>query len=555
MTRIPMRGAQRARPGAAPVRARFCPSPTGTPHVGLARTALFNWAFARHHGGTLRLPHRGHRRRARLRGVLPGDPRRDELARAGLGRGARASAARTGRTGRASGATIYREVAAELLAAGHLYESYSTDEDVTARHLAAGRDPKLGLRQLRPHARSGARSRPRRRPAGRRCCGCGCRTGTSPSTTWSAARSPSRPGSVPDPVLVRGTGEPLYTLVNPVDDALMGITHVLRGEDLLPSTPRQIALYEALDRHRPGRGRSRVRAPAVRHRRGQPQALQAGSAVEPVPVPRRRLRPRGHGQLPGAARLVARRGPGHLHARPSWSPPSTAPGSPATRRDSTGERPRRSTARTCGCSTPDDFAARLERYLIAQRPAARPSPTTRTARPGARGGPAGPGAVRAALRRGRDARLPVRRRRASSRSTRPPPRKVLTTRGRRRCSRPALGAADGVAEFTAARARAALKAALVDGLGLKPKHGVRAGAGRRHRPDGLAAAVRVDGAARPGRRRWPGCGRAGGRRPADQGPVAAGAGPLTAGFPARACARVVSFARRCPEIRAHWGMV
>jgi glutamyl-tRNA synthetase len=47
-------------------------------------------------------------------------------------------------------------------------------------------------------------------------------------------------------VLVRGTGDPLYTLVNPVDDALMGITHVLRGEDLLPSTPRQIALYEAL---------------------------------------------------------------------------------------------------------------------------------------------------------------------------------------------------------------------------------------------------------------------------------------------------------------------
>jgi glutamyl-tRNA synthetase len=53
-------------------------------------------------------------------------------------------------------------------------------------------------------------------------------------------------GTIPDPVLVRGNGEPLYTLVNPVDDALMEITHVLRGEDLLPSTPRQIALYEAL---------------------------------------------------------------------------------------------------------------------------------------------------------------------------------------------------------------------------------------------------------------------------------------------------------------------
>src|SRR4051812_16479037 len=55
-------------------------------------------------------------------------------------------------------------------------------------------------------------------------------------------------GTVPDFALTRATGEPLYTLVNPVDDALMKITHVLRGEDLLPSTPRQIALYQALIR-------------------------------------------------------------------------------------------------------------------------------------------------------------------------------------------------------------------------------------------------------------------------------------------------------------------
>src|SRR5258708_34383400 len=55
-------------------------------------------------------------------------------------------------------------------------------------------------------------------------------------------------GSVPGPVLVRANGAPLYTLTNPVDDALMRITHVLRGEDLLPSTPRQIALYAALRR-------------------------------------------------------------------------------------------------------------------------------------------------------------------------------------------------------------------------------------------------------------------------------------------------------------------
>ena len=55
-------------------------------------------------------------------------------------------------------------------------------------------------------------------------------------------------GTVPDFALTRASGDPLYTLVNPVDDALMKITHVLRGEDLLPSTPRQIALYQALIR-------------------------------------------------------------------------------------------------------------------------------------------------------------------------------------------------------------------------------------------------------------------------------------------------------------------
>jgi glutamyl-tRNA synthetase len=55
-----------------------------------------------------------------------------------------------------------------------------------------------------------------------------------------------QPENVPDYVLVRGNGHPLYTLVNPVDDALMEISHVLRGEDLLSSTPRQIALYDAL---------------------------------------------------------------------------------------------------------------------------------------------------------------------------------------------------------------------------------------------------------------------------------------------------------------------
>ena len=122
-------------------------------------------------------------------------------------------------------------------------------------------------------------------------------------------------GHVPDFALTRGNGVPLYTLVNPVDDALMEITHVLRGEDLLPSTPRQIALYQALIAHRRRRPRPGLRPPAARARGGQQEALQARPAVQPVPAPRPRLHPRGPAELPGAAGLGDRRRPRRVHPR------------------------------------------------------------------------------------------------------------------------------------------------------------------------------------------------------------------------------------------------
>ncbi len=227
-----------------PVRARFCPSPTGTPHVGLARTALFNWAFARHHGGTFvfRIEDTDAARDSEESYLAIVDAMTwlgldwDEGPNVG---GPHAPYRQSQR------GDIYREVVAELLAAGHLYESYSTNDDVTARHLAAGRDPKLGYDNydrtpdpaLVEAATAAGRSPVLRLRMPDRDIGFD-----------DLVRGPiSFPtGTVPDPVLVRGTGQPLYTLVNPVDDALMGITHVLRGEDLLPSTPRQIALYEAL---------------------------------------------------------------------------------------------------------------------------------------------------------------------------------------------------------------------------------------------------------------------------------------------------------------------
>ena len=67
------------------VRVRFCPSPTGNPHVGLIRTALFNWAFARHTRRHLRLSYRGHGCIPRQRGVLPSTHRFAAVARTRLG--------------------------------------------------------------------------------------------------------------------------------------------------------------------------------------------------------------------------------------------------------------------------------------------------------------------------------------------------------------------------------------------------------------------------------------------------------------------------------------
>lgn len=229
---------------ARPVRARFCPSPTGTPHVGLARTALFNWAFARHYGGTLvfRIEDTDAARDSEesYRAIV------DAMQWLGLDwdEGPLVGGPHEPYRQSARG-EIYADAIARLRAAGHLYESYSTAEDITARHVAAGRDPKLGYdnhdRTPDPELITAAQAAGRA-PVLR------LRMPDRDISFIDLVRGPITfpAGSVPDPVLVRGNGEPLYTLVNPVDDALMGITHVLRGEDLLPSTPRQIALYEAL---------------------------------------------------------------------------------------------------------------------------------------------------------------------------------------------------------------------------------------------------------------------------------------------------------------------
>jgi glutamyl-tRNA synthetase len=227
-----------------PIRVRFCPSPTGNPHVGLVRTCLFNWAYARHTGGTF------------VFRIEDTDAARDSeesylqlldaLSWLGLNwdegpvvDGPHAPYRQSERS------AIYADVVSRLVAAGHVYESFSSPEEVEARHRAAGRDPKLGYDNFDRTPTQAQRDEYRaagREPVLR------LRMPEEDLGWDDLVRGPVTfaVGSVPDFVVVRANGVPLYTLVNPVDDALMRITHVLRGEDLLPSTPRQLALYRAL---------------------------------------------------------------------------------------------------------------------------------------------------------------------------------------------------------------------------------------------------------------------------------------------------------------------
>ncbi|MFI9532757.1 glutamate--tRNA ligase [Nocardia fusca] len=228
------------------VRVRFCPSPTGTPHVGLIRTALFNWAYARHQGGTFvfRIEDTDAARDSEESYQALLDALRwlgldwDEGPEIG---GPYAPYRQSQRR------EIHRDVVQKLLDAGEAYESFSTPEEVEARHRAAGRDPKLGYDNF-------DRDLTAERIAEYKAAGRGAVVRLRmPDTdlTWHdlvRGETTFKAGSVPDYALTRGTGDPLYTLVNPVDDATMRITHVLRGEDLLSSTPRQLALYAALQR-------------------------------------------------------------------------------------------------------------------------------------------------------------------------------------------------------------------------------------------------------------------------------------------------------------------
>ena len=224
-------------------RVRMAPSPTGSPHVGLARTALFNWAFARHHGGVFvfriedtdkeRSTEESYHGLIEVMQWLGLDW--DEGPLVGGPYGPYRQSERD---------DIYRAVLEKLRQHGATYDCYCTTEEVTARRKAAGSKVQgydgfcreLSDEQVAAFRAEGRAPIVRFRMP----------DGEITFTDLVRGDITFQTEFVPDYALARANGDPLYTLVNPVDDGLMEITHVLRGEDLLSSTPRQIALFEAL---------------------------------------------------------------------------------------------------------------------------------------------------------------------------------------------------------------------------------------------------------------------------------------------------------------------
>jgi glutamyl-tRNA synthetase len=225
------------------VRVRMAPSPTGSPHVGLARTALYNWAFARRHGGTFvfRIEDTDKARNTEESYNSLIDLMQwlglswDEGINVGGPYGPYRQSERS---------DIYADVLARLRESSFTYDCFCTNDEVDARRKASG-SKVMGYdgfcRELSDEQRAAFEGEGRSSVVRFRMP-----DGEITFTDLVRGDITFQTEFVPDFALARANGDPLYTLTAPVDDATMEITHVLRGEDLLSSTPRQIALFEGL---------------------------------------------------------------------------------------------------------------------------------------------------------------------------------------------------------------------------------------------------------------------------------------------------------------------
>jgi len=219
-------------------RVRFAPSPTGYLHVGGARTALFNWLFARHYGGVmvLRIEDTDLERSTpeMVEGIIQG------MRWLGLDWD-------EGPFFQTQRMELYRQTAASLVESGHAYRCFCTKEELEQRRAAAtaaGRPPKYEGTCRRIPAEEVARRLASGSPAAVRFA-----VPESGSTAFDDAvfqRVEFANIELEDFVLLRSDGAPTYHLSVVSDDVDMRITHVIRGADHISNTPKQVLLYQAL---------------------------------------------------------------------------------------------------------------------------------------------------------------------------------------------------------------------------------------------------------------------------------------------------------------------
>ncbi len=225
------------------IRTRFAPSPTGFLHIGGARTALFSWAYARRHAGSfiLRIEDTDLERSTAesVEAILEG------MKWLGLGwdEGPFFQMKRLAR---------YKEVAGRLIAAGHAYEDWMTREqldELRKEQQAKGLKPRYDGRWRPERAKALGLKKPENmQPVVR------FRTPEEGDVGWNdLVKGPiAFPNAeLDDLVLLRADGVPTYNFGVVVDDLDMGITHVIRGDDHVNNTPRQIHIFNALEKPLP----------------------------------------------------------------------------------------------------------------------------------------------------------------------------------------------------------------------------------------------------------------------------------------------------------------
>lgn len=229
------------------VRTRFAPSPTGYMHIGGMRTALFNWLFARHHGGQFVLRIDDTDRQRNLDAAL--GPILDAFRWLGLDwdEGPEVGG-EYGPYFQSQRGELYREAVARLLESGAAYHDYESPDDIKAQREAAQKEKGTYLSSRASLEQFSAEERAAKATAGEphvirllvdRSLKVSVKDHVRGDVEWDC-------GLMVDPVICRSDGSPLYNFATVVDDAQLQISHVIRAEEHLTNTAVQLLIYDAL---------------------------------------------------------------------------------------------------------------------------------------------------------------------------------------------------------------------------------------------------------------------------------------------------------------------